>query len=322
MRITLSVILVLAALLAIPTVIGAIGGLESTEGGEIAVVRDGGWFDDNQVRQVIDPGSGLTWTGMWSSVHPYPAQQRFYTITADAKRATTLGVDVVTVPSSDGVNLGIEGTLYFTLNLDHDALKRFDDKYGTRTYRAQNDESLAAWDGDDGWSAFFGQAVRPVVDNALRGQLGNMRCAELVPSCSLLANTALKDQGGDTKPQAQDSNTNITKVQNAINATLAQDLPQALGGEFFTGLRFTLAKVTLPVEVQQAVDRSLAANAAVSEAQARVAQAKAESAANQARQEGYDKCPACAEIDKLKSLPQGITVYAPGNPQSIVIPTR
>ncbi|MEU4227119.1 SPFH domain-containing protein [Nonomuraea sp. NPDC026600] len=313
MRITLSIALIIAALIAVPTLIGVVGGLESTQGGEVAVVRDGGWFDDNQVRQVIDPGSGLTWTGMWSSVHAYPAQQRFYTITADAKRATRLGVDVVTVPSSDGVNLGIEGTLYFTLNLDHDTLKSFDDKYGTRTYRAQDDSSLAAWEGDDGWTAFFGQAVRPVVDNALRGQLGNMRCAELVPSCSLLESSALKPQ---------DSNTNITKVQNAVNAALARDLPQTLGGEFFTGLRFTLAKVTLPAEVQQAVDRSLAAGAAVSEAQARVAQAKAESAANQARQEGYDKCPACAEIDKLKSLPQGITVYAPGNPQSIVIPAK
>lgn len=313
MRITLSIALIIAALIAVPTLIGVVGGLESTEGGEVAVVRDGGWFDDNQVRQVIDPGSGLTWTGMWSSVHAYPAQQRFYTITADAKRATRLGVDVVTVPSSDGVNLGIEGTLYFTLNLDHDTLKRFDDKYGTRTYRAQDERTLAAWDGDDGWTAFFGQAVRPVIDNALRGQLGNMRCAELVSSCSLLESSALKPQ---------DSNANITKVQNAINATLARDLPQALGGEFFTGLRFTLAKVTLPAEVQQAVDRSLAAGAAVSEAQARVAQAKAEAAANQARQEGYDKCPACAEIDKLKSLPQGITVYAPGNPQSVVIPAK
>lgn len=307
------VLILVAALLAVPLLIGGLGGLESTGGGEVAVVRDGGPLDDNQVRQVIDPGSGLTWTGLWSSTHLYPAQQRFYTITADPKRATTLGVDVVTVPSSDGVNLGIEGTLYFTLNLDHQALKRFDDKYGTRTFRAQDDRSLYAWDGDEGWSAFFGQAVRPVIDNALRGQIGAMRCAELVPSCSLLESSTLKPQ---------DSNANIVKVQNAVDASLARDLPATLGGDFLTGLRFTLARVTLPGEVQQAVDRSLAASAAVSEAQAKVAQARAEADANRARQDGYDKCPACAEIEKLKSLPQGITVYAPGNPQSVVVPSR
>ncbi|MEW9549000.1 SPFH domain-containing protein [Nonomuraea sp. NPDC050783] len=243
----------------------------------------------------------------------YPAQQRFYTITADARRATTLGVDVVTVPSSDGVSLGIEGTLYFTLNLDHDTLKRFDDRYGTRTFRAQDDRSLYPWDGEEGWSAFFGQAVRPVVDNALRGQIGAMRCAELVPSCSLLQNAALK---------AGDGNATISRVQDAVNASLARDLPAALGGEFLTGPRFTLVKVTLPAEVQKAVDRSLAASAAVSEARAKVEQARAEAEANRARQDGYDRCPACAEIEKLRSLPQGITVYAPGNPQSVVVPAR
>ncbi len=46
------------------------------------------------------------------------------------------------------------------------------------------------------------------------------------------------------------------------------------------------------------------------------------SEANRARQDGYDKCPACAEIEKLRSLPQGITVYAPGNPRSVVVPSR
>ncbi|WP_214324311.1 SPFH domain-containing protein [Nonomuraea sediminis] len=310
MRITLMII---AAIVAIPLLIGGVRGLESADAGVVAVVRDGGPLDDNRVRQVIDPGSGLEWTGMWSSIHRYPAQQRFYTITADPKRASRLGVDVVTVPSSDGVNLGIEGTLYFTLNLDHETLKRFDDKYGTRTFRSQNDESLYAWDGDDGWSAFFGQAVRPVIDNALRTEIGAMRCNELMPSCSLLQSASLKPL---------DSNTNIARVQNAVNTALARDLPQTLGGDFLTGMHFTLAKVSLPAEVQQAVDRSLAASAAVSEAQAKVAQARAEADANRARQDGYDKCPACAEIDKLRSLPQGITVYAPGNPQSVVIPSK
>ncbi|MGI5272589.1 SPFH domain-containing protein [Nonomuraea sp. CA-218870] len=310
MRTTL---LVIAALICVPSLVGVVGGLERTGAGEVAVVRDGGWFDDTRVRQVIPPGSGLTWTGLWSSVHPYPAQQRFYTITADARRATTLGVDVVTVPSSDGVNLGVEGTLYFTLNLDPATLKVFDDRYGTRTFRAEDDSFLYAWDGDEGWTAFFGQAVRPVIDNALRAEVGARRCAELVTSCSLLENSALRPR---------DSDPSIKAVQDGVNAALARDLPRTLGGAFFAGMTFSLSRVTLPAEVQKSVDRSLAAGAAVSEARARVAQAEAEARANQARQDGYDRCPACAEIDKLKSLPQGITVYAPGNQDAVVVPSR
>ncbi|GAA5065677.1 hypothetical protein HNP84_001291 [Thermocatellispora tengchongensis] len=299
----------------VPSLIGALGGFESTAAGEVAVVRDGGPFDDSEIRAVLDPGSGLTWTGLWSTTHTYPAQQRFYTITADPKRATSLGVDVVTTPSSDGVNLGIEGTLYFTLNLDHEVLKRFDDKFGTRTFRGQDNQARHAWEGDEGWSAFFGQAIRPVVDNALRVQVGALRCAELVPSCALVEGTA-------DGLEARGTNANVAKVQQGVNDTLQRDLRQVLGEEFLTGLRFNLVRVTLPPEVQQAVDRSLAAAAAVSEAKAKVAQAEAEAEANRARQKGYDTCPACAEIDKLKSLPQGITVYAPGNQDAVVIPGR
>ncbi|MFI0421828.1 SPFH domain-containing protein [Spongiactinospora sp. 9N601] len=308
---------VIAAVVGLPTLIGLVGGLERTAAGEVAVVRDGGPFDDNAIRQIIDPGSGLTWAGMWSSVHTYPAQQRFYTITSDPKRATALGVDVVTTPSSDGVNLGIEGTLYFTLNLDHESLRRFDDRYGTRTFRGQDDAARHAWEGDEGWAAFFGQAVRPVIDNAMRVQVGAHRCAELVASCGLVQET-----GAKAGLEVRDTVTNVVKVQNGVNATLARDLPAMLGGDFITGVRFNLVKVTLPAEVQKAVDRSLAAAALVSEARAKVAQAEAESEANRARQEGYDKCPACADIDRLKSLPRGITVYAPGNADAVVVPSR
>src|SRR5262245_33081114 len=76
----------------IVTVFGVIGGLEKTSGGDVAVVRNGGWFDNNRIRQVIEPGSGLTWIGFWSSVHKYPAQQRYYTMTADPKRGGRPGI--------------------------------------------------------------------------------------------------------------------------------------------------------------------------------------------------------------------------------------
>jgi hypothetical protein len=38
----------------------------------VAVVRHGGWFDNKRIRQVIGPGSGLTWIGFWSTMHRYP----------------------------------------------------------------------------------------------------------------------------------------------------------------------------------------------------------------------------------------------------------
>lgn len=294
--------------------IGVFGSFDKTSGGEIGVVRNGGLFDNNKIRQVIQPGSGLTWTGLYSTTHKYPAQQRFYTITADSGRGDRTGVDVVNTPSSDGVEMGIEGTIYFTLNLDQKSMRAFDDKFGTRQFRGLDGTLRYAYDGDEGWSSFLDAIVRPVIDNDLRIQISKFRCAELVSSCALVQNGAQNGQGGAQvgQPAGQQNNTNIAKVQDAVNQSLAGDLQEMLGGEFFEGIKFNLAKVTLPQTVQDAVNKAQAAYATVSEAQAKVAQAQAEADANKKRQEGYNACPACAQIDVIKALPPGVTTYAPG----------
>ncbi|WP_433360914.1 SPFH domain-containing protein [Streptosporangium sp. CA-115845] len=338
MRLGKSIIAVVFAVAAVAVLIVVGGGFKRTDPGQVAVVRDGGPLDDTGIRQVIPPDSGLTWVGLWSSLHSYPAQQRIYTITTDAKRASSSGVDEVTVPSADGVNLGIEGTLYFTLNLDQEMLKRFDDRYGTRTYLGQDGESRYAWDGDEGWNAFFIQSVRPVVYNALRTQIGAADCADLLSSCSLVQTSNDK-----ADPAAVDSNASITRAQNGINQLLERDLEQLLGGRFFTGLRFTLVRVTLPSEIQAAVNSAQVAQAGIAEAKAKASQADVEAEtkirqaeadakasvalasgraeANKKLQESYRKCRACVEIDKLKALPEGITVYAPGD-SDVVVPSR
>lgn len=306
-------LIVVALAVAIPAIIGAIGGFTKTNGGEVAVVRNGGWLDDNKIREVIDPGSSVTWSGWWSVVHRYPAQQRFYTITSTGNGDRT-GVDVVTVPSSDGVNMGIEGTFYFNLNLDHNVLMEFDNKFGTRQFRGADGTMRNAWDGDEGWSSFLDQIIRPVIDNDLREQVNSFRCSELVSSCALVQN-----QGGN-KPQpagGQSSNGNIAKVQNAINTSLQQDIRNTLGGDYLTNIHFNLSRVTLPESVQAAVDKAQAAYAQVSESQARVSQAQADAQANEARQRGYNACPACAQIDVMKAIPPNVTVYAPGANASV-----
>ncbi|SCE94927.1 SPFH domain-containing protein [Micromonospora mirobrigensis] len=307
---------VLAAVLVLIVAAGAlVSGFDKTAGGEVGVVRNGGWLDDNRVRQVVPAGSARTWTGLYSTMHRYPAQQRFYTITADPARGDKTGVDVVNTPSSDGVEMGIEGTIYFTLNLNAKALEQFDTKFGTRQFRGVDGTLRYAYDGDEGWSSFLDAIVRPVIDNDLRIQISKFRCAELVSSCALVQNGAQRAPAagpGDPDAAGQANNTNIAKVQEAVNESLPKDLAEMLGGDFFEGIKFNLARVTLPQAVQEAVNKAQAAYAAVSEAQAKVAQARAEADANKTRQQGYNACSACAQIDIIKALPPGVTTYAPG----------
>lgn len=311
-RLRVVILSVAVLVLTLPTLIGWWGGYTKTDAGEVAVVRNGGLFDDNQIRQIIDPASSLTWTGFWSTAHRYPAQQRFYTIAAsgDTHNGQRAGIDVVSVPSSDGVGMGIEGTFYFTLNLDHDALRTFDDKFGTRTFRGADGEFRFAWDGDIGWSSFLDQIVRPVIDNAIREQVNGVRCAELVSSCSLVQNQAAPTP--NPAPTGKPDNANITEVQDAITTSVRGDLRRNLGGDFLVDIKFILAKVTLPDAVQQAVDSAQAAYASVSESQARATQAQVDAQANEEKQRGYNACPACAQIDIMKAIPSNVTVYAPG----------
>jgi regulator of protease activity HflC (stomatin/prohibitin superfamily) len=302
---------VAVALLMITTLVGLIGGFDRTDGGQVAVVRNGGPFDSRNIRQIIEPASSLTWTGLWSASHKYPSQQRYYTITARENAGDRPGVDVVRTPSADGVDMGIEGTLYFTLNLDQKTLRNFDNKFGTRGFTGADGHVYHAYDGDLGWSAFLDQIIRPVIDNDLREQISRFRCAELVSSCALVQNVG-STNAGQASPGGKASNGNIAQVQNAVNSSLAVDLKSTLGDDFLKQLRFNLVRVTLPDNVQDAVNKAQAAFAAVSEAQARVAQAKADAAANTARQQGYQKCPACAVIDEMKAIPPNVTTFAPG----------
>lgn len=307
--VTGGLMIALAASLAL--LVGVVAGYDKTAGGEIGVVRNGGWWDDNQIRQVIQPASGLTWIGLWSSIHRYPAQQRFYTMTADPERGGRAGIDLAHSPSSDGVDMGIEATIYFTLNTDDATIRLFDEKFGTRQYRNADGELFYAWDGVDGWNAFFDATVRPIVDNDLRARIGAVTCAQLVSSCALVQNSTLNTQpavpvSGPGVPNS------INQVQQAVNESLPRDLRANLGGDFFLDIKFNLVRVTLPAPVQEAVIKAQAQFAAVSEAQARVQLAQAEAEANKKRQEGYNACPACAQIDMIKALPPGVTTYAPG----------
>ncbi len=308
--------LVVVIVVGLVVLITALSSFDKTNGGEVAVIRNGGPFDNNKVRQVIQPASSLTWTGVQSASHKYPSQQRFYTITSDPRGGDKAGVDVENDPTSDGVDVGIEGTVYFSLNLDDATLRVFDDKYGTRSYRGADGQQRHAWDGDNGWSSFLDQIVRPVISNDLRQEIGDYRCAELQAACALVQNGG-SSQVGSTTAAGSKSNVNISKIQDAINTSLAADLKTTLGGDFITGVRFNLVKITLPATVQDAINKAQAAFAGVTEAQARIAQATADAKANEQRQLGYVQCPACAEIDKLKAIPPSITVYAPGANTSV-----
>ena len=284
-------------------------GYGRTDGGHVAVIRNGGPLDNTKIRQVVPAGSGRVRIGLYSSQHNYPTSQRFFTISVSGKGDAN---ESVTVPTADGVNVGIEGSAYFTVNTDPAngwaVLKDFDNKYGTRKFSCGGKASLAVWDGDAGFSCFLDQIVAPVINNDLRVLVGSIRCADLVASCALVQNAGRADPS-----KVGAGNSSLAQIEAGISSSLGDDLTRTLGGDYLRGVKFNLAKVDLDPKVQDAISTAQAAFAQVSQAQARVQQAAQDALANQRRQAGYNACPACQQIDILKALPQGITVFAPGS---------
>lgn len=305
----------LAAALALAATIA--GCTSTPQSGEIGVVRNGkawymptDYFDNHNIRQVVPNGSGQSWVGMGSEVHYYPVstQQRFFRLQSCGGSACP-GADstAITVPTADGVEVTISGTFYLNTAFDDSAngarlVRSFDTQFATRTFQGKH-----PYEGNEGWSKFLAAIVEPVIQNNMRQTVAGVSCAELVSSCALVQNQGNVDFS-KTKQLASGkvNQNNVQQIQDAINENLKSDIRTTLGGDYFTNIKFNLAKVELPSTVQGAIDKAQAAFADVSQAQAQVQRADLEAQANDKRQAGYEKCPTCARIDALKALPKNL----------------
>jgi uncharacterized membrane protein YqiK len=62
--------------------LGWLSAFERTQAGEVAIIRNGGLFDNKKIRGYMPEASDRQNIGLWSEAHKYPAQQRFYKISS------------------------------------------------------------------------------------------------------------------------------------------------------------------------------------------------------------------------------------------------
>ena len=302
----------------------AISSFSRTGPNEVAVIYNGGPLDKKTQRQVIPPASGLTWTGWLSQdarYYPSDASPRRYIITSDAGRGERVGVDVVRVPTSDGIDVGLEAKISFTTaftGADDDKLVRdFDARFGNRTYpQPGGGPRLNPWQGDEGFGAFLDIEFRPVLDNALRESIATFTCEQLVSSCALVGggrDVTVKQDAGEL------TNANLVRVQDAIAKALREDLARNLGGEFFRGVQVIVSGVRLPKTVQDAVDEAQAQFAEVNKSKADLQKAQIRKQVNDALGASYKSCPACAQIDALRAIPPNVTAISLGGSGTIAL---
>jgi regulator of protease activity HflC (stomatin/prohibitin superfamily) len=328
---TLFVGLAVAGVLGILAIVVAVSSLARTGPNEVAVVYNGGPLDRKDQRQTITPSSGLTWTG-WLSQNPrfYPGSgsPRRYIITTDSSRDEGAGVDVLRVPTQDGIDVGLEAKISFntafTGAANDELLRRFDASFGNRTYAGPNGSRLNPWADDDGFAAFLDTEFRPVLVSALRETIGSFNCEELVSSCALVANS--RNASGDgaaanrtAVADGQETNTNLLRVQDVAAENLSESLQRSLGDEYFRNIDIVVSTVRLPQRVQDAVDESQAQFAAVNRSRADLQRARIAKQVNDTLGRSYRNCPACAQIDALKAIPDNVNAISLGGSSAVAL---
>lgn len=285
----------------------AVSGVRVARGsaGTVGVVRNGGPIDARTIRQIIMPGQSLTYIGMFSqSPHVYPASNVTlkYTVTGRPQAHPQPAVDTIVLPTKDGVQVGIDGAVFFRFigEADLAALEGFDKSVGTRHFATPDNRLLYPWSSDDGFSAMLDSLFRPVLENDLRKEVGQFPCALLVSSCSLVRSTGVS--------KAPVSTENIAAIESRISDSLERDLEQALGHRYFFNIRFRVGRITLPTNVQKAVDDAEAQFTAVNSARAQLQQARYDAKRNRLLGDSYNRSPGLAAIEALKAIPSGSTV--------------
>ena len=308
------------AVVALVVIVVAFTGFKSVPPGDICVVQEGGPLDGRGVADVRQPSSGVSFVGAFNSQRCFPATERNYVLSADPRQSDSEAVDFFETPTSDAVQVRIEGQALFRLSTEERAVEQFYRRFGVRTFNG-----LHPYDGNDGWVAFLNVQFRPVLENALRDAIGQYRCVQLNNTCAYVQDADAVARG---RLNGADNVQNLAEVQAKIAETLQRDLDDTLGGPFFEGVRFRLVQVRFDPEVQRSIVQATAARADVAtkrlQAQQkvetaigdrRVAEQKAR--AIRATRGAYANNPSQARIDAIRALPQNLQALG-GDVNSIV----
>ena len=308
------------AVVALVVLVVAFTGFKSVPPGDICVVQEGGPLDGRGVADVRQPSSGVSFVGTFNSQRCFPATERNYVLSADPRQSDSEAVDFFETPTSDAVQVRIEGQALFRLSTEERAVEQFYRRFGVRTFNG-----LHPYDGNDGWVAFLNVQFRPVLENALRDAIGQYRCVQLNNTCAYVQDADAVARG---RLSGADNVQNLAEVQGKIAETLQRDLDDTLGGRFFEGVRFRLVQVRFDPEVQRSIVQATAARADVAtkrlQAQQkvetaigdrRVAEQKAR--AIRATRGAYANNPSQARIDAIRALPQNLQALG-GDVNSIV----
>lgn len=328
-----------AAVLAIVLIVGFcffIGALESinrTGPTTVAVIHNGGPFDTHDIRETRGPNSGFKISGIASEARDYKAgnENRYYKVSSDPSLGDQSGSDFIKVPTKDGVNVELDAQITFRTDFTNQSgevtpcneevecsgfqylVEKFDTAYGNRDFTSKTGDNHKVWDGESGWNAFLDSIFRPVVENAFREQIGSVNCADLVSSCALVQ-SSVEGAEANVKFTPKDTQANFENIQNAVQEKIESGVRSALGSEYLTGFKVQLTHVTLPRQVQDAIDAAQSNFAQISEARAQKEQAQYKAEANEIISKSLKSNPELTYLKAVEALKNSTATIILGEP--------
>lgn len=306
----------------------ATGCYSKPENGKTNVILDDGPLEAAKYREIQCPKTGQKYTGAFSQVHSYPTSelQRFYNFDRDKNRSDYGKPDSLKVNTADGVEVTIKAQIAFKTVFDcskdgKKALKKFDALFGpqNRKFTAVDGSDKNVWDGDDGWVAFLNEMARPVFKNTVREQVSNYSCAELVNSCALVQS----GRSGDVAKldlTAFDNTSSYKKLEKDIAKDIEAALDKKLDGAFLVDFSFTVTdQIRLPKELNATILKVQKNFADLSKSRAAVTKAELDNLALRKKAETFQKYPVMAQIEIMRNLPKGSSVYVGMDPQAVTV---
>ena len=300
-----------------------LGAFKAVAPSDVCVVQEGGPLDGRGISEVRQPSGGVSFIGVFNSQRCFPATQRNYVISPDpAHREQGETLDFFETPTSDAVQVRIEGQALFSFNTDPDGrqgllheVRRADVRRARTPTRAPR----------------AGRRSSP----SSSGPCSTTRCARRSAGTAAWSSTTPAPTSRTPPPSRpasvdvnRDNSQNLSKVQAEIGSTLEADLKATLGGPFFENVQFRLVQVRFDEEVQESITAATAARADVATKRLQAQQvvetaigerraADQKARAINATRRAYRQNPAQARIDGIRALPNGLQALG-GNLSAIV----